>query len=103
MYSQFANQATIQSQFQLAPELEKFAYEFCKAFNCQVSDTEGFNSLGRRGVRVVIGEGIPAGFLYVDPNCARNKDGERIISYMYKSPAIEKDRCSRHEIGRAHV
>ena len=97
MYSQFANQATIQSQFQLAPELEKFAYEFCKAFNCTIYDLKESRY---PAVGLAMPDGIPVGRLMVNMNGERDKEtGKHIPVYYYESPLVNKMK----EIGRAHV
>lgn len=99
--SQFADANAVQNIFSHSPELERFAFEFCKEFNCAVENPSEVNMLRSRPfINLVTQDGLPVGTLTVDPTGDHDKNGKRIPVYFYDSPAVQKAkgsaRANRH-------
>ena len=96
MISEYANKEATEAILSRSPELQRFVFEFCKAFDCRVGETNNFNQYGNHGVQVLTKEGLPCGYLYVNTRGALDKDGTHLSNYNYKSPVVEKERSSRN-------
>lgn len=93
--SPFADQAVVQSIFSHSPELERFAFEFCKEFNCIVEEpVQGASMRSRPYLTLLTSDGLRAGKLQVDPLGDNDKDGKRIPVYFYDSPIVTKSKGS---------
>jgi hypothetical protein len=96
MISQFADQAKVQEIFSRSPELERFAFEFCKAFNCTIQECPE-PEFGRRNptVALLTKDGVPCGTLKVDPSGDKDKQsGKYVPVYYYESPIVSKSKGS---------
>lgn len=96
MISEFANKEATEAIMSRSPELQRFVFEFCKAFDCRVGETNNFNQFGNHGVQVLTKTGLPCGYLYVNTRGAVDKEGNHTSNYNYKSPIVEKERSSRN-------
>lgn len=93
MISQFANEQKVRDVFALVPELERFAFEFCKAFNCKVTERNNTN-LG-----VVTEDGVVVGALSFNSTGGFDKStGKSIPTYQYFDIFAEHTKRERSSI-----
>ena len=93
--SQFADQTVVQDILSGSPEMERFAFEFCKEFKCVVEQPiYRMRTRLRPTLHLLTPEGLPVGSLSVDPRGDRDKDGKHVPVYFYDSPAVQKSKGS---------